>query len=280
MKRHKMPKKERRIDELPSALKNIDCINRKLEASQSFGMFLDYDGTLTPIVERPEDAVLSDGMRYVLKTLATRCMVTIISGRGLKDVRERVGLEDIYYAGSHGFEIAGPGNWYEEYPEAKAFLPLLDQMEGELHRSLGGISGLQVERKRYSIAVHYRRASEESRWELEQKIPALKKECAGKMRLSSGKCVYEFQPDIHWHKGKALLWILESAFASPDDVFVIYIGDDITDEDAFREIRDIGTGIAVKETDRPTDAVFALANPDEVALFLETLTQSLKTARW
>ena len=135
-----MPKKERDTNELPSALERIDSIRRNLTDQKSIGVFLDYDGTLTPIVERPEDAVISDRMQDIVKRLAARCVVAVISGRDLKDVRDRMGLEDIYYSGSHGFEIAGPRDWYEEYPEAKAFLPVLDRTEEELHCSLDRIS--------------------------------------------------------------------------------------------------------------------------------------------
>jgi trehalose 6-phosphate phosphatase len=274
-----MPKKERDTNELPSALERIDSIRRNLTDQKSIGVFLDYDGTLTPIVERPEDAVISDRMQDIVKRLAARCVVAVISGRDLKDVRDRMGLEDIYYSGSHGFEIAGPRDWYEEYPEAKAFLPVLDRTEEELHCSLDRISGLQVERKRYSIAVHYRRASEKNRRELEKRMPAFKEEYAEQLRLSSGKCVYDFQPKIDWHKGKALHRILESAFKNPGNVFSIYIGDDITDEDAFREIRDSGTGIVVRDESRSTLADYALESPDEASLFLESLTPYLGTIR-
>nr|NIP73230.1 trehalose-phosphatase [Gammaproteobacteria bacterium]NIR30345.1 trehalose-phosphatase [Gammaproteobacteria bacterium]NIR98189.1 trehalose-phosphatase [Gammaproteobacteria bacterium]NIT63856.1 trehalose-phosphatase [Gammaproteobacteria bacterium]NIV20860.1 trehalose-phosphatase [Gammaproteobacteria bacterium] len=92
---------------LPSALERLDEIAERMRDKRPC-LFLDYDGTLTPIVARPELAVLSEALRDTLRRLARRAMVAVISGRDLQDVRERVGLSELYYAGSHGFDIAGP----------------------------------------------------------------------------------------------------------------------------------------------------------------------------
>ena len=93
--------------DLPSALEHVDEITAS--GTRRLAVFLDYDGTLTPIVAHPEDAVLHDRMREIVERLARRCPVAVISGRDLADVRARVAIDDIVYAGSHGFDIAGPG---------------------------------------------------------------------------------------------------------------------------------------------------------------------------
>jgi trehalose-phosphatase len=187
-----------------------------------------------------------------------------------------VGIEDIFYAGSHGFEIAGPGGWHEEYPEAVSYLPALNRMERDLRKSLDAMKGVEVERKRFSIAVHYRRAAERDLDEVDARVHAVHKDFERDLRLSSGKCVYDFQPGIDWHKGRALRRVLEKAFAkTDDDVFVIYLGDDITDEDAFREVKNHGLGIVVRDANRQTEADYALRSPAEVGRFLEFLIAAL-----
>jgi trehalose-phosphatase len=265
--------------ELPSALERIESVKQRLAVQDTVGVFLDYDGTLTPIVNRPEDAVLSESMRDAVRRLASRCLVAVISGRGLSDVRERVGLEDIFYAGSHGFEISGPKGWYEEYPEAVDYLPVLNRMEQDLLKALDAMKGVEVERKKFSIAVHYRRAAARDLDGINKRVRTVHKDFERDLRLSSGKCVYDFQPKIEWHKGKALRRVLEKAFSKTDDVFVIYLGDDITDEDAFREIKNRGFGIVVKEENRQTEAVYSLKSTAEVGHFLEFLAGALPMQR-
>jgi trehalose-phosphatase len=128
-------------------------------AGRTLAVFLDYDGTLTPIVERPEDAVLADATRAVLRALAQRHTVAIVSGRDLQDVRRRVDIEGLHYAGSHGFDIAGPRGAHA-HEAARACAPQMAAAAGELERETAQLAGVQVERKRFAIAVHFRRASE------------------------------------------------------------------------------------------------------------------------
>src|SRR5437773_5458867 len=142
---------------IPSALDRLDKIIGPRRGKR-FAVFLNYDGTLTPIVDHPEDAWLSHSMRQVLRELAARVPVVILSGRDLDDVRRRVDLDGIVYAGSHGFDIAGPRGLQRQM--ATEFLPKLDHAEKELREALDGISGSRVERKRFSIAAHYRNVEE------------------------------------------------------------------------------------------------------------------------
>src|SRR5882762_5248951 len=140
---------------IPSALEHVQDIaggNRQL------AVFLDYDGTLTPIVSHPEKALLSDSTRQTLQALAMQASVTILSGRDLNDVRQRVDIATITYGGSHGFDIAGPRGLRKQV--GTQFLPKLDMIEKELGKQLAGIAGAHVERKRFSIAAHYRNVNE------------------------------------------------------------------------------------------------------------------------
>jgi trehalose-phosphatase len=255
---------------IPSALEHVQDIaggNRQL------AIFLDYDGTLTPIVSHPEKALLSDSMRQALQSLVMQAPVAILSGRDLDDVRQRVNIGAIVYAGSHGFDIAGPRGLRQQV--ATQFLPELDMVEEELGKQLAEIAGVRVERKRFSIAAHYRNVNESDVPNVERAVS----EVAARhreLRKMDGKKVYELLPDIDWDKGKAVLWLLETLGLERAKVRPIYIGDDRTDEDAFRALGRRGIGILVSEQPRSTAARYALKNPAEVERFLRKLTLMTK----
>ena len=251
----------------PSALDRLDQIATAMN-DRRLAMFLDYDGTLTPIVRRPERAVLSNSRREILRMLVANMPVAILSGRDLEDVRRRVDVEGILYAGSHGFDIAGPRELRKQV--ATEFLPILDAVEKELKQKLADIHGALLERKRFSIAAHYREVTDESLPQLEQAV----NETAAhyrELRKMAGKKVHELQPNIDWDKGKAVLWLLEVMGSESREIFPIYIGDDLTDEDVFRAIKQRGVGIVVSEQPRPTAARYALKNPTEVERFLRQI---------
>jgi trehalose-phosphatase len=254
---------------IPSALEHVQDIaggNRQL------AVFLDYDGTLTPIVSHPEKALLSDSTRQTLQALAMQAPVAILSGRDLDDVRQRVKIGAIVYAGSHGFDIAGPRGLRNEV--ATEFLPRLDMVEQELGKQLAGIAGARAERKRFSIAAHYRNVNESDVPKVERAVS----EVAARhreLRKMDGKKVYELLPDIDWDKGKAVLWLLENLRLEHAKVCPIYIGDDRTDEDAFRALEQRGVGILVSEQPRPTAASYSLRDPTEVERFLRELVATL-----
>jgi trehalose 6-phosphate phosphatase len=255
---------------LPSALEHVEEIAGASDGS--LAIFLDYDGTLTPIVSRPDQAVLMDSTRAILRTLAAKMPVAILSGRDLDDVRQRVNIGAIVYAGSHGFDIAGPRGVRKEI--ATEFLPGLDMVEQELGKQLAGIAGARAERKRFSIAAHYRNVNASDIPKVERAVS----EVAARhreLRKMDGKKVYELLPDIDWDKGKAVLWLLENLGLERAKVRPIYIGDDRTDEDAFRALEKSGVGILVSEEPRPTAARYSLKDPAEVERFLLELVATL-----
>ena len=259
---------------LPSALSQLEYI-QQLGHDKKMAVFLDYDGTLTPIVESPEKAVLSKEMRHTIEELAKYCTVGVVSGRDLKDVKALVGIDSIYYAGSHGFDIAGPREQRLESQQGTEFLPILDTEEEALRERLADVPGCLVERKKFSIAVHFRKVADARVAEVESVVDDLLSS-EPKLNKSSGKKVFELQPNIDWHKGKALLWLLDKLELNEPDVLPFYIGDDTTDEDGFRALRDQGITIVVEETSRTTEAQYRLANPDEVREFLQNLASLLK----
>jgi len=257
---------------LPSALDHVQEIAGACR--RALAVFLDYDGTLSAIASRPEQAVLSDSVRAVLRALATKLPVAILSGRDLEDVRRRVGIDAIVYAGSHGFDIAGPHGLRRQI--ATEFLPDLDTAEKELHESLHGISGAQLERKRFSIAAHYRNVNEND-------VPTLTKAFEAvaarhpELRRVDGKKVHELLPNAHWDKGKAVLWLLQTLDleSRSDGIRPIYIGDDRTDEHAFRVLEQRGVAILVSEQSQGTAASYSLRDPGEVERFLRALAACL-----
>jgi len=254
---------------LPSALNHVQEIVRRNDRP---AVFLDYDGTLTPIVSQPEKALLSDSLRRALQALVMQAPVAILSGRDLDDVRQRVNISAIVYAGSHGFDIAGPRGLRKEL--ATEFLPRLDIVEKEIGEQLTGIPGARLERKRFSIAAHYRNVNESDVPKVERAVS----EVAARhreLRKMDGKKVYELLPDIDWDKGKAVLWLLENLGLERAKVRPIYIGDDRTDEDAFRALEKSGVGILVSEEPRPTAARYSLKDPAEVERFLRELVATL-----
>jgi len=263
-------------ESLPSPLEQMEEVQNRAK-DKRLAVFLDYDGTLTPIVESPEQAVLSKEMRHTIEELAGYCTVGVVSGRDLQDVRELVGIDSIYYAGSHGFDIAGPGGEQEEAEQAAEFLPVLDRAETALEGWLHSLPGALVERKKFSIAAHYRKVAEENAGEVERAVDKVLENYPD-LRKSSGKKVFELQPRIDWHKGKALLWLLDELELNRADVLPFYIGDDTTDEDGFRALRDRGVTIVVEEGSRSSEAQYKLASPDEVRKFLEKLASMLKGA--
>ena len=259
---------------LPSPLEQMADIKRRAK-NKKMAVFLDYDGTLTPIVGSPELAVLSKEMRHTVEQLARYCTVGIISGRDLKDVRQLVDIDSIYYAGSHGFDIAGPGGERKEAQRAAEFLPALDRAEEALESWLQSIPGALVERKKFSIAAHYRKVAEKNIGQVETAVDQVLESCPD-LRKSSGKKVFELQPKLDWHKGKALLWLLEELELNQADVLPFCIGDDTTDEDGFRALKDRGVTILVAKGSRNTEAQYQLADPDEVRGFLQKLASMLK----
>ena len=261
-----------RIDHLPSALDHLQSVVERIGARKPI-FLLDFDGTLAPIVEDRLEAALPTQTRDVIADLASRRLVAIVSGRDLDDLRERVGLEEVYYAGSHGFRVAEPGGRLQECEGARRYLPALAEAEEELVRELGAIEGVDVERKRYAVAVHYRRAPERAQ-EVHRAVERVQRAHDG-LRMAEGRKIEELRPALAWDKGSAVRWLIGAMGCEASRVFPIYIGDDLTDEDAFRAVEEHGLAIVVRGREGPTRARYALGHPDAVREFLARLDAEL-----
>jgi trehalose-phosphatase len=252
----------------------LDDVKVKLE-KQKTALLLDYDGTLTPIVNTPDEAILNEDMRSVLSNLKdnTNFIVAVFSGRSLLDVRSKVELDGICYTGNHGMEIEFLGMIYI-HPEAKKMVKIIQNVCSKLQPLLSDIDGTIIEDKGLTASVHYRMSPP-------KEIPKVKRIVEstiepyvenGDIKLTHGKMVLEIRPNIQWDKGKAVEWVLSSIGAGESTkYFPIYIGDDRTDEDAFKVLRKRGITILVSSNIKKTNAEFLLYNVEEVKNFLHWL---------
>lgn len=256
------------INKIPNALENINEIHTHT-VGKSVIFFLDYDGTLTPIVSRPDLAVLSEDTRQLLIALSKKYTVALFSGRDLANIRQMVGLPNIYYAGSHGFEIGTIDNKIFENEEAQRLVNEIDDVERILHTLLKRTDGALIERKRFSIAAHYRMVAPEKRDTIKQAVDKALAQHPH-LRIRMGKMVYEIEPDLNWNKGFAVEWLLKSLGMDDNNALPIYLGDDVTDEDAFKALAGRGVCIAIQEFPKPTMAQYTLEGPVEVHEFLRS----------
>jgi trehalose 6-phosphate phosphatase len=239
-------------------------------------VFFDFDGTLSDIVDDPEAARPVAGAVDALAALAARCPVAVLSGRDLADVRARLDLAGIWYAGSHGFELIGPDGAHHQNDAAAEAVPVLAGAAASLREQLDSIQGVVVEHKRFAVAVHYRNAARDR---VGEALAAVRD--AGRrlgLRVTTGREVIELRPEIDWDKGRTLHWILDR-LPEGEPVTPLFLGDDITDEDAFDAVAELaGAGIVVRHTDdgdRATAARFALDSPDRAAEFTARLAERL-----
>lgn len=258
---------------LPNALQHMSEIYER-SGDKKAVLFLDYDGTLTPIVSDPEDAKLPKETKSALKALSKTINVAVISGRDRKDIQSLIGIDQLIYAGSHGFDISGPNGMEMQYEEGKNTLPSLDKAEKTLKEKLQSIEGVQVERKKYAIAVHYRNVADEEVAKVKETVEEVL-ESDNKLKKGTGKKILELKPNLDWHKGKALGWLMKELNLKEDQYMPVFLGDDITDEDALKEVEKSGIGILVGSHDERTHATYQLKDTDEVVEFLHQLKNRL-----
>jgi trehalose 6-phosphate phosphatase len=234
-------------------------------------LFLDYDGTLTPLASHPAQALLSDEMRQLLAGLARRVPVSIVSGRDRGDLERMVAVPGLFYAGSHGLDIRGPGLCNQVGMSAR---PALDAAEHQLRAQLAGVNGVLIEPKYLSLAVHDRHVDPGQVAAVRAAVHAVAA-AHGELRVLTGQCIHELVPAVPWHKGVAVRWLLERL--APDCV-PVYLGDDLTDEDAFAALAGQGLTILVGRPDRSSLARLRLRDTGEVRDLLARLLEHICAA--
>ncbi|MFH1239354.1 MAG: trehalose-phosphatase, partial [bacterium] len=227
----------------------VNELKARLKGKYIF-IFLDCDGTLAPIANSPEEAVIPKKTRRLLESLSGEklCQVAVISGRALSDIKSKVGLKNIIYSGNHGLEIEGSKIRFIT-PVSPGYQKLIQGIKRDLNKKIASIKGAFVEDKGLSLAVHYR--------QVKKKDVSLLKTVfhetiifhlvSDKVKIRFGKKVLEVRPSVKWDKGKAVLWLLalQQFSRAGGNVFPIYIGDDLTDEDDFKVLEQIGITVFV-----------------------------------
>ncbi|HEY6104005.1 MAG TPA: bifunctional alpha,alpha-trehalose-phosphate synthase (UDP-forming)/trehalose-phosphatase [bacterium] len=235
-------------------------------------LILDFDGTLAPIVSAPELAALPDRVRAALRRLAhvNHIVIGVVSGRALEDIRSRVGIEGVIYAGNHGLEIASP-RWQWSHPDAERMRPKVREAVRRLRARMEAVPGTIVEDKGLTVSVHFRQTPHP----LVDTVRVSVYEEAERRGLvvRVGKRVFEIRPPVRWDKGAAVRWILDRECGPQwmSRVAVIYAGDDRTDEDAYIALPEPAITIKVGPGTQPTAAAFAVRDVAEMVQFLWTL---------
>ncbi len=252
-------------------------LKRKIQRADSLILFLDYDGTLTPIAEHPSKALLSRPLKKLLQELSRLpgVCVALVSGRRVRDLKRMVGIRRLCYVGNHGLEVQGPGLTHIN-PAARKSRPILRKIRKQLEKGLDSLPGVWVEDKGLTLSIHYRQARSQDR----PRVPALFHEIAAPYRLKrqirvmSGKMVCEVRPPVHWTKGTVVAWLLarQSALARGEKILPIYLGDDLTDEDAFKALRTRGITVNVGAENLLTLAKYRVESSSEVVRLLREIS--------
>lgn len=257
----------------PHWTKHLREIRAQLAGFPEVLVASDFDGTLSPIVEHPADARLEPTTSSVLQKLADlhpRVRLAFLSGRSLEDLTPRLGkaAEGAILAGNHGLEISGCGlDWIR--PVLNASRSELDSLIVQLHRFFASIPGLEIEDKGASITLHYRRMQQSFLPALLSMIRSL--ELPAGIRVHEGKKVFEFRPRVEWNKGFAIRKIANHL--EIPDAAIVFLGDDLTDEDAFQELSGDAVTVHVGSLFENSSARFNAEDPqDVVSLLGETFT--------
>lgn len=242
-----------------------DAVRSRLRRARHVALFLDFDGTLAPIRPRPESVSFSSDIRRLLKDMAkTHVCLAVITGRGLEDVRRRVNIPRLWYAGSHGYFLLSPkGRRYSLLtPQQRVTIRSALRSIGPALRSLPGI---QIEPKDATISVHYRRARPAAVRAAHAIVRQAVRFHSG-LQLMNGKKIWEILPAARVNKWTAASFILGKQFPSRAGLLLLYVGDDITDEAVFRKMKGISVIVGKRNA---TAARYFLRSTSDVRKFLE-----------
>ena len=259
---------------MPHLLNVWPSVSKQFRRANVSLLLFDFDGTLCPIVARPDFAELPAATRDLLLVAQSdnRYVLGIVSGRSLVDLRERVGIDGLIYAGNHGLELQGKGLDFL-HPEASSLTEEMGRIYQKLESELRAYPGVFAENKRLSLSLHYRQTPPEMVPQVEagfHRVVASAVE-SGLIRVNRGKQVLEVRPNLDWGKGHAISQI-QAAHAEVG--LTSFFGDDLTDEDGFTVVqRSGGVSVLVGPPGQPTRAEYRLDSPQEVA---ETLTLLLQ----
>lgn len=250
------------------------AVIKKIDRSgqtNGLSLFLDFDGTLTPLAGHPDDACLMKGVRETLLALKEQYPLAIISGRALSDLKEKISIQGIVYIGNHGMEISAP-DFSLLYDIGSDETREMNVVAGLLGKLVAAYDGTVLESKGLTLSIHHRLVGATEIKGFLTEVYVLLKPIVlrGLIKITTGKGLVEIRPTADWDKGSALGWVMQrKGFKG---TVPICIGDDETDEDAFRVIK--GRGVSVFVGKRSNSADFCFAHQGEVEPFLAFLADS------
>lgn len=248
---------------------NWDLVVSRISTARRVCILSDFDGTLSPLVDRPELAELPPEIGKVLEKLAaSRVILGVVSGRALDDLSRRVALPGIWYVGTHGYEIRLPSGEERRFYDAED-LRLLETLGRQLAETLAGIPGVILEPKGPVLAVHYRLVEEPRRYEVVREFQRAIQPHFRRIMMGRGKLVVEARVRGNCNKGTAVGFIRNEL---PVGTLVFYFGDDATDRDAFRALAGAGISVQVGAGDAEF-ADYSLPDPAAVLEVLERIAR-------
>ncbi len=257
------------------AFDHIQAINERLRAYKKIILFTDYDGTLTPIRESPDLAILSEEVRQILEKFSHNetFFLGIITGRSLRQIKKLVNIPRVLYAANHGIELEGPGVRFSS-SEAKKARCNLWSVYMQLFKSLHHIKGVYLEDKGYTVSLHYRLVKKAKDVEfIMNTLTSITKPYVERkaLFLSTGKMVYEIRPPVTWNKATTIQWLLTNYFPLTfgENTLLMYLGDDKADIEVFHALKGKELTIFVGNPSDTSAANYYVNSPEEVKVFLE-----------
>ncbi len=252
------------------ALRDWIALRKRVQKARALLVLADYDGTLVAIVRRPDQARLAARTRTLLQRLSRlrNVRVGVVSGRALGELRRLVGISGLIYVGNHGSEIRGPGIRFM-HKNAQRSIRVLRRVARQLEAALRSLKGTLVEPKRLSLSVHWRNVAKHDLQPFRARVDKTMSPwiAACRVRVTHGKCVVEIKPPGDWGKGKAVAMLIRR-YAGPHGT-AMYLGDDRTDEDAFRAVnRHRGISVFVGKRPAATAARWWLRSAREVEMLI------------
>ncbi|XP_064541870.1 trehalose-phosphate phosphatase [Drosophila montana] len=256
---------ERQIAPVISRLEEFEqSLPGYLGSHAKLAILLDYDGTLAPIADNPSQTKMDDELETLLHRLAKhpQIFLSVISGRGLKDVQAHVNIEGVTYAGNHGLEIEYPDGSRHDYElpadVKRNYTAMVEELRQRLEKN-----GDWVEDKRVSLTYHYRDTPAELKNDQMQVAIEICERHGFRANLAHE--AIEAKPPVNWNKGEAALYILKNKFGNAwaEEVLVVFAGDDTTDEDAMRVLQGLGLSFRIAaDAKTQTFADFRLPKQD------------------
>lgn len=246
------------------------AVEQRLQQAHHLLLFLDYDGTLTPLADHPSKAVVAKDTKRLLAQLARQpsVWVVLLSGRRLGDLKRMVRLRPLWYVGNHGLEVSSPLLSRYTNPAARASRPLLRQIAQRLQEVLKPITGAWIEDKELSLSVHHRAVVSENVLPLRNGFYAVIRPYLEKrqVRVDAGKGVLEVKPPVRWQQGAMVKWLLARCMESNPgaSILPIYVGDDHTDEEAFEALAGHGITVSVGPSSPLTRAQYRVFSTEDV----------------